>query len=71
MGVGKPEHELRMLRFHKLSNGKTLNCTVEECKDGSVYVSSDEFEILVEFVDDAIDKAVGLVVNAGYQRVQE
>jgi len=63
--------ELRILHFEKVVNGETLKCTVEELKDGSVYVACDEFEMGVEFTDDALEKAIGHVTDAGYQQVSE
>ena len=67
----KLSRELRTLHFEKVANGETLKCRIEECKDGSVYVASDEFEMVVEFTNDAVEKAIGHVTDAGYQQVSK
>ena len=60
---------MRKLLFKKRVDGGELKCTLEECEDGGVYVTGDEFELIVEFTDDAVKEATRQVLEAGYQPV--
>ena len=63
--------ENECIRFEKQVDGCMVTCTVELCEDGSVYVSSDEFEMIIEFTDHALEKAIAHVTAKGYVRVSE
>lgn len=52
--------------FIKEIGGETHLCRMELCDDGSVYVHSDEFELLVEFTEDAVQIALSHILAAGY-----
>jgi len=55
--------------FQRLSEGKVIPCSIECLADGSVYVNSEEFEILYEFAENAIERAIARVQSVGYEPV--
>ncbi len=57
------------IQFQKIVDGKVMPCSIECLADGSVYVNSEEFEILYEFAENAIERAVERVASVGYERV--
>lgn len=71
MSNHESNRKLKTIHFEKVADGQTLKCRIEECEDGSVYVASDEFEMMVEFTDDAVEKAIGHVTDAGYHQVSK
>jgi hypothetical protein len=56
------------LCFEKRLDDRVLECSVELLGDGSVYVHSEEFEILYEFADKALERAIARVESVGYSR---
>jgi hypothetical protein len=59
------------IQLIKEVDGKVFRCTVEEYSDGSVYVRGDEYELIVEFTDDALSKAIEQLTERGYVREHE
>ena len=57
------------LKYRKVySDGTVATCTVEALEDGSVYVAGDDFgELIIEFATDAVERAIGHVIDAGYE----
>ena len=62
---------IETIHFQKLVDGKAMPCSIECLADGSVYVNSEEFEILYEFAENAIARAIARVTSVGYERVVE
>ena len=56
------------LLYEKRLDGKVIECSIELLGDGSVYVYSEEFEILYEFTDNALDRAIARVESVGYSK---
>ena len=65
------ERPCRTLHFERFVDRERILCTIEECGDGSVYVNSEEFEILYEFCEDAWERAIARVHSCGYTPVQQ
>jgi len=52
---------------NRLGTGSVETCTLEQFDDGSIYIVGDELgEIIVEFADDAYEKAVSQLADLGY-----
>ena len=59
----------RKVEFHKrLPSGGVESCTLEQFDDGDIYVVGNELgELIVEFADDAYEKAVSQLADLGYR----
>jgi hypothetical protein len=50
-------------------DGGVHTCTLEQYDDGNIYVFGDELgELIVEFADDAYEKAVRQLADLGYEQ---
>lgn len=51
------------------AGGKLDTCTLEQYDDGSIYIIGEELgELIVEFADDAYEKAVSQLDDLGYEK---
>lgn len=63
---------VEVIRFQKTVEGRTIECTLERCDDGSVGVFGEELGTWIfEFTDEAFERAIERVEQEGYARVQE
>jgi hypothetical protein len=59
-----------VIKFEKIVDGRTVECSLERCEDGSVGVFGDEIGTWIfEFTADAFDRAIARVAREGYSRV--
>lgn len=58
----------RKVEFEKpLRSGEVERCTLEEFEDGCIYIVGEQLgELIVEFADDAYEKAVSQLADLGY-----
>lgn len=55
------------MNFEKVASGKTIRCKIHCFEDGSVSVSGDDVDTWIfECTDDAFERAMTLVADAGY-----
>lgn len=56
--------------FMKLPiTGKADTCTLEQYDDGSIYIVGEELgELIIEFADDAYEKAISQLDDLGYAK---
>jgi hypothetical protein len=56
--------------FEKRRSGSKFDiCTLEKYEDGSIYIFGEELgELIVEFADDAYEKAVSQLEDLGYEK---
>jgi hypothetical protein len=60
-----------VLKFEKMVDGRTVECEIQSFEDGSVGVFGPEIDTWIfEFTQDALDRAMMHVTDAGYVRSQ-
>jgi hypothetical protein len=63
------QHELAAtLQYERHGPSGPLSCELQVCADGSVYVTGDELEFILENAANALAEAIQRVESLGYKR---